>query len=283
MARPVRGRRLARRRGQVRPPAAGGLRPAGRRGAARLDRPHAERAVPVAVRAGRRRRCASSSSTARRRRRRRARRRRPRRASSAPLRHRPRRARPGGDARRVRRSATRSPTGRASSSPTRSRAGACRSPATRATTRRCSPPSRSTRCAPRTGLTAATEWDRFDPATPAGVLVPARAGGADPRRRASARCRHRPGDHAEPARRPSRSPPRRSSAGCSSSLARDEEVAPYLVTTAPDVATSTNLAGFINRTGVFAPTERRSLDRGPLLRWSGGPHRPAHRARHLAR
>jgi pyruvate dehydrogenase E1 component len=30
-------------------------------------------------------------------------------------------------------------------------------------------------------------------------------------------------------------------------LSRDEAVAPYLVTTAPDVATSTNLAGFINR------------------------------------
>ena len=41
-------------------------------------------------------------------------------------------------------------------------------------------------------------------------------------------------------------------------LSRNDEVAPYLVTTAPDVATSTNLAGFINRTGVFAPDERRS-------------------------
>ena len=32
-------------------------------------------------------------------------------------------------------------------------------------------------------------------------------------------------------------------------LHRDEAVAPYLVTTAPDVAISTNLAGFINRAG----------------------------------
>ncbi len=57
-------------------------------------------------------------------------------------------------------------------------------------------------------------------------------------------------------------------------LSRNAEVAPYLVTTAPDVATSTNLAGFINRTGVFAPDERRSW--GPesaatLLRWKEGP------------
>ena len=56
-------------------------------------------------------------------------------------------------------------------------------------------------------------------------------------------------------------------------LSRNEAVAPYLVTTAPDVATSTNLAGFINRTGVFAPDERRELGHGPLL---GGPKaRPA--------
>lgn len=36
-------------------------------------------------------------------------------------------------------------------------------------------------------------------------------------------------------------------------LAKDATVGPYIVTTAPDVATSTNLAGFINRAGVFAP------------------------------
>ena len=36
------------------------------------------------------------------------------------------------------------------------------------------------------------------------------------------------------------------------SLSRDQALAPYLVMWAPDVATSTNLAGFINRVGVFA-------------------------------
>ncbi len=43
------------------------------------------------------------------------------------------------------------------------------------------------------------------------------------------------------------------------------------MTTAPDVATSTNLAGFINRVGVFAPDERRSWNADPLLRWAEGP------------
>ena len=54
-------------------------------------------------------------------------------------------------------------------------------------------------------------------------------------------------------------------------LSRNEQVAPYLVTTAPDVATSTNLAGFINRTGVFAPQERRGWSPDPVLRWTETP------------
>jgi pyruvate dehydrogenase E1 component len=54
-------------------------------------------------------------------------------------------------------------------------------------------------------------------------------------------------------------------------LARDPEVGPYLVTTAPDVATSTNLAGFINRTGVFHQHERETFGRDPVLRWIEGP------------
>ncbi|MHB8245831.1 MAG: transketolase-like TK C-terminal-containing protein [Acidimicrobiales bacterium] len=54
-------------------------------------------------------------------------------------------------------------------------------------------------------------------------------------------------------------------------LSRVEAVAPYLVTTAPDVATSTNLAGFINRMGVFAPIERRSWSKDKLLRWTEQP------------
>jgi pyruvate dehydrogenase E1 component len=48
-------------------------------------------------------------------------------------------------------------------------------------------------------------------------------------------------------------------------------VARYLVTTAPDVATSTNLAGFINRMGVFAPEQARSWSDDPVLKWAQGP------------
>ena len=54
-------------------------------------------------------------------------------------------------------------------------------------------------------------------------------------------------------------------------LSRNDDVAPYLVTTAPDVATSTNLAGFINRVGVYSPTQRRSWSDDPVLKWAEGP------------
>ena len=54
-------------------------------------------------------------------------------------------------------------------------------------------------------------------------------------------------------------------------LSRADSVAPYLVTTAPDVATSTNLAGFINRTGVFSPVARRAWSADPVLKWAEGP------------
>lgn len=54
-------------------------------------------------------------------------------------------------------------------------------------------------------------------------------------------------------------------------LSRHEAVAPYLVTAAPDVATSTNLAGLINRVGVFAPKAQPRWGRDTLLKWDEGP------------
>ncbi len=120
-----------------------------------------------------------------------------------------------------------------------------------------------------TGLDEAGEWDRFDPTSRAGRWI-------DGRREHLAR----------PPRTPALAvtvPPttrQRSSKPISTQevfgrvlvdLARDENVAPYLVTTAPDVATSTNLAGFLNKTGVFAPGHRRSWNEDRMLRWAEGP------------
>ena len=56
-------------------------------------------------------------------------------------------------------------------------------------------------------------------------------------------------------------------------LFRVEGLGPRIVTTSPDVAISTNLAGWINRAGVFESTAQ--IDYGPegprLIRWQPGP------------
>ncbi|MCW3839673.1 pyruvate dehydrogenase [Micromonospora yasonensis] len=119
------------------------------------------------------------------------------------------------------------------------------------------------------GLTADTEWDRLDPASPAGI----RAG---ERREALSRA---PRERALGVAVPETTKVRVNKPVSTQEvfgrvlvdLARDPQVAPYLVTTAPDVATSTNLAGFINKTGVFAPTEQRSWTEDRMLRWTESP------------
>ncbi|MEU4714926.1 transketolase C-terminal domain-containing protein [Micromonospora purpureochromogenes] len=119
------------------------------------------------------------------------------------------------------------------------------------------------------GLTAETEWDRLDPASAAGI----RAG---ERREALSRA---PRERSLGVTVPETTRVRANKPVSTQEvfgrvlvdLARDPAVAPYLVTTAPDVATSTNLAGFINKTGVFAPTEQRSWTEDRMLRWTESP------------
>ncbi|MGH3069905.1 MAG: transketolase-like TK C-terminal-containing protein [Streptosporangiaceae bacterium] len=125
----------------------------------------------------------------------------------------------------------------------------------------------------RLGLTADTEWDRFDPMTPAGQWAAAR-------REHLARSSRPPGAAGPPAVTVPDSTGLRTGRALSTQeafgrilvdLSRDEAVAPYLVTAAPDVATSTNLAGFINRTKVFSPDARRSWSEDAVLKWAEGP------------
>lgn len=121
----------------------------------------------------------------------------------------------------------------------------------------------------RIGLTTATEWDRIDPTSEAGQWVGVRS-----------QIMERPA----PTRRAPISVPvsteLRSAKPMSTqeafgrvlvNLSRDDSVGKHLVTTAPDVATSTNLAGFINRTGVFAPEEKRTWSPDPLVKWTESP------------
>jgi pyruvate dehydrogenase E1 component len=119
------------------------------------------------------------------------------------------------------------------------------------------------------GLTPDTEWDRLDPMTPAGQWVAAR------REHLARAPRTRPAAITVP-----ESTGQRSGRPVSTQeafgrilvgLSRVDGVAPYLVTTAPDVATSTNLAGFINRKGVFSPDARRAWSEDPVLKWAEGP------------
>ncbi|HEU4675466.1 MAG TPA: pyruvate dehydrogenase [Motilibacteraceae bacterium] len=120
------------------------------------------------------------------------------------------------------------------------------------------------------GLTRESEWDRFDPASPAGLLAARRAAALElPKAHPGLPGVAVPTSTGVRATRPVST--QEVFGRVLVDLARDPSVAPYLVTTAPDVATSTNLAGFINKTGVFAPTERRSWGEDPVLRWAEGP------------
>jgi pyruvate dehydrogenase E1 component len=120
------------------------------------------------------------------------------------------------------------------------------------------------------GLTAATEWDRLDPMTPAGQWAAARREhlARAPRLNTGNEIRVPDATGVRAARPVST---QEAFGRILVDLSRVESVAPYLVTTAPDVATSTNLAGFINRLGVFSPVPRRAWSEDPVLKWAEGP------------
>jgi len=121
----------------------------------------------------------------------------------------------------------------------------------------------------KTGLTSENEWDRIDPMTEVGQWVTQRAH----------HLTRAPETKLVPIVIPDSAGITPKSAMSTQEafgrvvveLSRDENVAPYLVTTAPDVATSTNLAGYINRAGVFNPTEQRQWSEDALVKWKESP------------
>ncbi len=116
----------------------------------------------------------------------------------------------------------------------------------------------------RLGLTPQTEWDRFDPMTPAGQWTAARREQLTRPPRAPAPALTIPDATGI---RASRALATQGAFGrILVDLSRRESVAPYLVTAAPDVAASTNLAGFINRVRVFSPAARRAWTDDPVLK-----------------
>jgi len=123
----------------------------------------------------------------------------------------------------------------------------------------------------RVGLTEDTEWDRFDPASAAGRLCASVGGEVNnplpvPRPQADVPLGVRP-------------PVTSGSASSQdafgrvlASLADVDGVGSRIVTTAPDVSISTNLGGWINKTGVYSHVERDAhggADR--LLKWAPNP------------
>ncbi len=121
------------------------------------------------------------------------------------------------------------------------------------------------------GLDETTEWDRFDPDSPAGRLC--RAVGSDI-------------NNTPPAPRPILAVPTAARAVVTNGAVSTQEafgrvlasladvagVGDRIVTTAPDVSISTNLGGWINKRGVYAHAERADHGGGTrLLQWAPGP------------
>ncbi|MGI9624847.1 MAG: transketolase-like TK C-terminal-containing protein [Acidimicrobiales bacterium] len=123
----------------------------------------------------------------------------------------------------------------------------------------------------KAGLDLETEWDRFDPSSPAGRL-----------------CAEVGGDinNPRPVPRPmlpipigTRSPVTAGRVSTQEAFGRSltglaevEGVAERIVTTAPDVSISTNLGGWINKSGVYAHVERADHGGGErLLKWAPSP------------
>lgn len=123
----------------------------------------------------------------------------------------------------------------------------------------------------RAGLSEDTEWDRLDPDSPAGRLCDAvgrEINNIPPPSRPEINIGRETAQH--PSTRPTST--QEQFGRILTALGSDPTVAERLVTASPDVATSTNLGGWINKMGVYSPVERTDyFDDERLLRWQPGP------------
>lgn len=126
----------------------------------------------------------------------------------------------------------------------------------------------------RSGLDEASQWDAFNPHTPAGRLCATAAQRLYPPR--TTPIPHIPltsipnelGVPAEAA-----TSTQDTFGRCLVRLADLPELRERIVTTSPDVSISTNLAGWINKRGVFAPRDEPDYETEAyrLLKWKRGP------------
>ena len=127
----------------------------------------------------------------------------------------------------------------------------------------------------RVGLTPETEWDRFDPDSPAGRVCEGVGGEINNLPTPPRPALPLPATIGTFARSGAAARPVSTQDAFGRVLVRLAEVegvAERLVTTSPDVAISTNLGGWINKAGVFSPEDRP--DYSPtetLLHWKPGP------------
>jgi pyruvate dehydrogenase E1 component len=121
------------------------------------------------------------------------------------------------------------------------------------------------------GLTVETEWDGYAPDTAEGAIL------AQARRRLDRGERSPAARVPVPATLSQRDPAATSTQAAFGrallDLSRVDGVAERLVTVAPDVSSSTNLGGFINKTGVWGPDEEPVYDamEDSPLKWRVGP------------
>lgn len=121
------------------------------------------------------------------------------------------------------------------------------------------------------GLSELTEWDRFDPDSPEGQLC-ALVGGEINNQRATSRPRLPIPDRVRAPVSSGEVSTQVAFGRVLTSLGDVDGVADRIVTTAPDVSISTNLGGWINKTGVYTSDERD--DHGGaerLLKWAPSP------------
>ena len=120
------------------------------------------------------------------------------------------------------------------------------------------------------GLDHSSEWNRFEPGSVEDSLCIARSNSlkrATSNARISAEFPHGTGTAPSGA-----SSSQEAFGRVLNEISRNEAIRPYLVTTAPDVATSTNLGGFINRHGIFNRDLKREWSNNSIQKWTESPN-----------
>jgi len=122
------------------------------------------------------------------------------------------------------------------------------------------------------GLTVDTEWDRFSPDSAEGKLcdlVGSEINNVKPRKKEEIPVPH---SVAAPSVKGQIST-QQAFGRTLVRLSRQEDLSKKIVTVAPDVATSTNLSGWINKNGVFSDSEREDFTTtDEAIKWVYGPH-----------